>query len=280
MTTATSDTEEAPPVADHVADVLAPLETITGYGFGRYDVFRDWVRLMLAGLQRDDETYLGILSGYDREREYKTGQRPADLFAQAFAELMVAMKATNQDVLGDAYETFGMQNEAFGQHFTPHNIADMMAEMQTPVDECDPEPPVTIADPACGSGRMLIYAARREDVHTISFGQDKDLLCVQMAALNCCFFNMDAALVWGDTLLLEKRRAWITRGSLVGGDVREVDPGDVPWPEASFEQPDESDDTAEAEHDTEPEVAAAERVSVAADGGEIDQADLGAWLDS
>jgi type I restriction-modification system DNA methylase subunit len=55
----------------------------------------------------------------------------------------------------------------------------------------DPEPTVTIADPAYGSGPLLVLAARKHDVRTICFGQDKDLTCAQMAVLNFCLFTLD-----------------------------------------------------------------------------------------
>ena len=113
---------------------------------------------MLSALQRDDDAYLDTLGRYDR------GEHVPDLFATAFSELMVAMNETGRDVLGVAYEKFGMQTDAFGQHFTPHNVAATMAEIQTTADENGTqEEPVTIADPACGSGRMLVLAARQQD---------------------------------------------------------------------------------------------------------------------
>lgn len=85
------------------------------------------------------------------------------------------MDDSNLGVLGMAYEEFGMQNDAFGQHFTPHSADAGMAEMLTTGEE--PDPPVTIADRACGSGRMLVLAARQHDVPTICLGQDEDPLC-------------------------------------------------------------------------------------------------------
>lgn len=248
----------------HVDDVLDPLETITSRGFGRYDVFCDWVGLMLAALQDDDETYLGILEDYDRGRDRDRGARNADLFSHAFGELQAAMGETNRDVLGDAFEEFGMQSDQFGQHFTPHSVSHMLAETQTSSGSVD-DPPATVADPACGSGRLLIYTARRIDEPTVCFGQDKDELCAQMAALNCCFFNLDAIVVYGDSLTVEKRRAWRTSGSLLGGEIAEVEPESVPWPEASFEG---------GSADPEPQ----ERVDVStADAGDLEQSELTGW---
>ena len=195
-----------------VEEILDPLETIQRRGFSRYDVFRDWIDLILSALQRDDDAYLDTLSRYDRDDDYDQGERVPDLFATAFLELMSAMNETGQDVLGVAYEEFGMQTDAFGQHFTPHNVAATMAEIQTATDENGTqEDPVTIADPACGSGRMLVLAARQQDAPTVCFGRDTDLVCAQMAALNLCFFNIDGAVVCGDSLAMTKRRAWKTR---------------------------------------------------------------------
>ena len=246
-----------------VEGILDPLETIEHRGFGRYDVFRDWIDLMLSALQRDDDAYLDTLGRYDRDGNRDRGERVPDLFATAFSELMATMDETNRDVLGVAYKEFGMQTDAFGQHFTPHNVAATMAEVQTVTNENGTqEDPVTIADPACGSGRMLVLAARQQDAPTICFGQDKDLVCAQMAALNLCFFNIDGAVVCGDSLGMTKRRAWKTRGTMLGGEVAEVDPDDLPWPEAAFDEPtigDEPTSPTAVEHES------------------IEQSELGAW---
>jgi len=245
--------------------VLDPLREIESRGFNRYNIFRDWVSLMLLALERSDEPYLDILDGYDRGRDHDRGERTPDLFSEAFGHLQDQMQSTNRDVLGVCYEEFGMQNDAFGQHFTPENVCAMTAEMQTGED---PEPPVTVADPACGSGRLLVHMARRHDVATVSFGMDKDELCAQMAALNLCCFNMDGVVVCGDSLTLEKRRAWETHGSSMGGQVREVDPEDVPWPEAAYADDEQTDTAQQSTGD----------VVVEADGGDLDQPELSSWL--
>lgn len=155
--------------------VLTPLDETRRQGHNRYDVFHDWVQLMLAALQRDDDEYLDILDEYDRGRDRGRGDRPADLFTEAFGELQPLMGETDLDILGMAYVEFGLAEQDDGQHFTPHNLASRIAEMATVGG--DPDPTVTIADPACGSGRLLVLAARQHDVPVICFGQDKDPLC-------------------------------------------------------------------------------------------------------
>ncbi|WP_157972426.1 N-6 DNA methylase [Saliphagus sp. LR7] len=258
--------------------VLEPLRTIEAQGFSRHTVFRDWVRLMLAALQRDDDQYLEILDTYGR------GEHVAAHFSEAFGELLAAMADSNQDVLGMAYEEFGMQSDAFGQHFTPHTVAAGLAEMQT--TDNDPDPPVTIADPACGSGRLLILAARTHDVQTICFGQDKDSLCARIAALNFCFFNLDGVVACGDSLQMKKRRAWEIQSTICGGEIREVDPDTVPWPETALHaetdaaQATEATDGAPSEIDGPSSEASSNRLAVEQGDEAATQADLDAWLDS
>lgn len=136
------------------------------------------------------------------------------------------MAETDADLLGVIYEELGMDSDHFGQYFTPHNVSEMKAEMVGNVDqEQGREDPYTVADPACGSGRLLIYAARKlpSDVDAVFYGQDKDTTCAKMTALNLCFYNMDAYAVQGDSLKVEQNRMWKTESSIMGGSVRELE---------------------------------------------------------
>lgn len=90
-----------------------------------------------------------------------------------------------------------------------------------------------------------------------------------MAALNCCFFGIDGVIMCGDTLRMDHHRAWETHGTILGGEVREVDPDDVAWPEAVFE--DAATDAGEAESE--------DRLAVNTDASEFEQSDLEAWED-
>jgi len=193
------------------------------YGHSMHRVYDDWLDLMLHSLQRDDENYLETLEDY--------GEEEAQIFAEAFGELQNAMGETNTDILGIVYEELGQASDHFGQHFTPHNVCEMKAEMVIGADQdTEREEPYTIADPASGTGRLLIYAAKQipGDVDAVFYGQDKDSTCAKMTALNMVFFNMDGYAVQGDSLTLDKRRAWETRGSPMGGEIRELEEEDFP----------------------------------------------------
>lgn len=218
--------------------VRKELETIIGMGYRSHRVFEDWVGLMFHAFQRDDPPYLEIMGGY--RNTAPRGQREADHFATATACLLEYMRATNEEVLGPLYEEYAA-NHYTGQYFTPSAVARLMASITHIA------PPETgrfkVLDPACGAGACLIAAAKEQTFEqngrAVFVGQDIDLTCVRMTALNLMFFNLDGIVLWGNHLALEVRGAWETRRSLVwGGSIRSVDKEEArAWLESHFTGP-------------------------------------------
>lgn len=242
---------------DETKAVLAPLEDIERLGFSRFDVFRDWTHLMVHALARDDDSYLESMSRYDKANErHEVGCRPADSFSLALGELMQATSETNRDVLGDVYEAYGVTSDQLGQHFTPHGLCAMTARLSIGPTAPEGKGQITVSDPACGSGRFFLAAARQATDPVLCMGVDRDGVCARMAALNCCLFNLDAAIVHGDSLTFESFGAWRTRSTPMGGAIEPVDPADV-----GFVKPDDGADVPAEQ----------------ADSGADEQAPLGEW---
>ncbi|WP_084510073.1 N-6 DNA methylase [Haloplanus natans] len=199
-------------------------------------------------MQRDDESYLDVMDKY--------GEKEAQLYSEAFDELLNASESANHDVLGVVYEELGNSSDHFGQHFTPHNLSDMNAEMV--IDE-DPDPgredPYSVLDPAAGSGRLLISAAKQlpEGTQGEFYAVDKDSTCAKMAALNLTFFNMDGYVVHGDSLTQDYHTVWATEGSAFGGSVHELDDDQWtnPYDQEVSEEPEDNVDEKEIQEDTE-----------------------------
>lgn len=163
-------TEEA-----DLSPILNPLTTLQSRGSASTTCSVIGCNLMLAALQRDDDQYLDILDDYDRGRDHDHGERPADRFSVAFGELIAADGRLQSGRPRDGVRGVRDAERRLRPALHPSQCAAGMAEMLTTGEE--PDPPVTIADPACGSGRMLVLAARQHDVPTICVGQDEDPLC-------------------------------------------------------------------------------------------------------
>jgi hypothetical protein len=197
-------------------ELLRCLENILSRGYSSYNIFEDWLDLMIFALQRDDPLYLEIVNRYRNDKPQ--GEREIDYFCQAFALLQIEMKKTNEDVLGEVYMQWNMHNKYRGQFFTPKHVASMMAKMLNPAGR--------ILDPCCGSGVMLVEAIKtmgQESLDNSLFcGQDIDLTCVKMCALNLMFFNVNGYVIWGDSLLMECKKVYKTGRSFLGGSISEL----------------------------------------------------------
>lgn len=98
-------------------------------------------------------------------------------------------KEEPEDILGDIYHSLRLNNEWNGQFFTPDHVARLMAKLSNPVSESDSdEGYVTINEPTCGSGTMVIACIwemkkRGFDYRNKAFfvAQDIDIRCVWMA---------------------------------------------------------------------------------------------------
>lgn len=117
---------------------------------------------------------------------------------EALGEIMENGGQGMYDALGDLfmeYLSFGKN----GQFFTPQPICDMMAIMSFTEK---PKNGQTVCDPACGSGRLLLGAAK-QNRELRFYGSDVDLLCVKMTVLNLALNNLVGEIVWGNPLTLE-----------------------------------------------------------------------------
>jgi hypothetical protein len=222
------------PIIDALDDARQPA------GWSRSRVFTLWINLVLTTLQRDDDTYLTHVEIIERDTD---PQPVLTASARAFGELLYHTTTTNADILGAVYEYFGLTSDAFGQFFTPPTAAIAMAEMQATTletDDATPAEPLRIADPACGSGRLLLAMGRslaqeRIQPPALFVGQDKDPLCARMTAINFALCGLPGYVTQGDSLTGEATATWQInpdRG-FDEGPIRDVDPLAVTGPTAT-----------------------------------------------
>ena len=122
-------------------------------------------------------------------------ERSLTPLARALDELVWQATLNYEDLLGLIYMQLQYGNLRMGQYFTPYVVARAMAEMLIPPlgPSIPGEPPLSILDPCCGSGVLLLCAmeviereqpARLDDGSILLYGIDIDATCVKMAHLN------------------------------------------------------------------------------------------------
>lgn len=155
-------------------------------------VFNDLLDTILTSLCWKDK------NNFLQKSKFKTNEK----YIESLKNLLIIIgeEAENKrysDVFGDVFmELFS--NSYRGQFFTPENICDMMARMSL----LETEDNKKISDCACGSGRLLLSAAKINR-NVFLHGVDVDLTCVKMATCNFLLNSLRGELVWGNTLTNE-----------------------------------------------------------------------------
>lgn len=182
------------------AEIVKALDEIARRHSGRERVFDDFLTMTvcaLAGGTREEE-YLATVQPYCAGEK---AMREADRIAALFARLVEVMDETRMDILGDVFQAAITRGQN-GQYLTPDPLCELMAQMTGAEGE-------TVSDPCCGSGRLLLAAAR-QNRNRYFVGQDIDHRCVKITAINLALWNLYGRVIWGNTLTNEVRRVYHT----------------------------------------------------------------------
>lgn len=114
-------------------------------------------------------------------------------------------RAADDDLIGDAYE-YLMRNFATesgkskGQFYTPAEVSRVMAKV-IGINKDERTKVLSIYDPTCGSGSLLLRARAEARNNASIDGQEKDLATIGMAKMSMIIHGVDdAELLHGDTL--------------------------------------------------------------------------------
>lgn len=157
-----------------------------------------------------------------REAEYleeaKHWEKPElELFGKALGALILEMESKPfEDVLGRHYMEYALSSKGQqwnGEFHTAKTICDLMARMTVGNMESLPaEGPITVCEPACGAGAMIISLAeacspevrRRLRVTAI----DINRTACDMAFINTTLWGVPTRIIHGNSLSLECWAAW------------------------------------------------------------------------
>lgn len=167
----------------------------------------------LTGIESSNQILNGIFRGIDFNSESNLGRKEQKnpilrnlLNDFADLDLHPSNIAVNEDqipadIIGDAYEYMigefaTLAGKKAGSFFTPQQVSEIMAQIVSP------EANDRVYDPTCGSGSLLIRAARKGGLDTVQiYGQEVNSSAISMARMNMFIHNIqDAKIAWGDTL--------------------------------------------------------------------------------
>jgi N-6 DNA Methylase len=186
------------------------IESIARTRSSQVQIFADFCRMSACALSlntREGE-YLEISQRYNRDELSE--------FSQALAYLIEEMEAKPfTDILGDFYLEVASHSskQARGEFFTPPQISKLMARMLFDVEAVKAKGmPITVNEPACGSGGMVLavaelFAPDAVDLLRVTC-QDINPLAADMCFINTTLWGIPAQVILGDTIRMTETARW------------------------------------------------------------------------
>lgn len=149
-----------------------------------------------------------------------------DRFAEAFALVVLEMEREPSDVLGRIFMDLDLGNERLGQFYTPYSVAELIAEMnvESLVDAIDAQGHVTLHEPACGAGAMLIATTQALHRRGVNFqrslrvtAEDIAPQAVRMTFIHMTLLHVQALIHRRNTLTQETIDTWPSPAYLLRG---------------------------------------------------------------
>lgn len=190
--------------------IIKSIEQMSG-SYAPYNIFSDWIQLCALSIQNNVYMIHNKI-WQEREQSYidtarKYSEKEMEQFAQMFVWLGDALTEDMTDVLGQVYMETGMGNKYTGQFFTPFHVSELCARMSVDIDNLPESGTISLTEPSCGGGGMIIAACKV--LHEAGFdfqhrlkvvAQDLDWKSIYMAYLQLSLIGCNALVVQGDTL--------------------------------------------------------------------------------
>lgn len=180
-------------------------------------VFNDFLTLSYCSLAQTvyqsgnlEQRYLNIIKTYTKEQ--------AEEFSKLLAFLVLGLEQESQDFLGQVYMSLNLGSQANGQYFTPYSVSKFMAEINfTEIETIQNNQLITLSEPCCGSGALIIAFAQTLREHNINYQQnlfveaiDISEMCFKMTYIQLSLLSIPAKVVQGDSLSLKFQQVLYT----------------------------------------------------------------------
>jgi type I restriction-modification system DNA methylase subunit len=176
---------------------------------GLYKVFQSFTVIAACTLacQTREREYLEAIKGYSKEE--------LSIFAQAFGTLVSEMETHPfEDRLGVYYMEAVLSNKGQqwnGEFHTPGCISEMMASLTLGEEWQNATEPITVCEPACGSGAMILALGKvcppKAKLLRVT-AIDINRMACDMCFINTTLWGIPARIIHGNTLTMELWAGW------------------------------------------------------------------------
>lgn len=186
------------------------------YTLSHWSVFQDFLDyslLMFRWWDVKESMFDELRKRYPKPEQHKD-------FAKAFYAMSIMAQGGNHISNGlETDEVIGFQ-DPFGDYFMEHFSSDRAGQFFTPQHLCDLkaimlmgniEDGQSVCDPAVGSGRCLLSAAkiaRKAGKQLKYYSSDIDITCCKMTVLNMLMNSMPGEVAHMNTLTMEHWKSW------------------------------------------------------------------------
>lgn len=209
-----------PPIQDYVKEFRKTIEGFR-HQHGIREIFTDWLEIAACaihqepyhlGLIKRDEAFDQVEAQYMAAVKKYTGEE-IGAFAKLLGITKLALWEGKTDFLGQLYMELEISNDRNSEFFTPFPIALMMAKMTfgDVAKQIKEKGFITVGEPACGGGAMLIAAAQvieeqGFDPGAVMFFDATDISkpCCNMAYLQASILGLSGIVRHGNTLAMEQ----------------------------------------------------------------------------
>ncbi|ENP5335031.1 DUF1738 domain-containing protein [Salmonella enterica] len=192
----------------------------------RWQVFSDFVHMaacsLYNALHRDEAfeaDYMRRVGRYSRE--------DANNMSCLLAEVIQGLEFCPTDFLGQIFMNLELGNARHGQFFTPYNVSHMMAQMTLsdglPVLTSGERDFITVSDPACGAGGMIVAMAEamleagfNPQKQMVAYCVDIDPVAAMMCYIQLSLMGIPAIVAIGNSLTVEIKREMATPMFVLG----------------------------------------------------------------
>lgn len=200
-------------------------------GFDTYTVISDFFAMSAIAVRNNvdfgrewqayEDRYKAIVKKYNKN-DLQAFVRALAVF-QGWIGQAIDGQIEFRDFAGELYMDSGTSNGKAGQFFTPFSVSSVMAEVDLDTDrmknelEEDPDKVITIYEPTCGAGGIIVAAIDKLRRANINYSWnvfvdcgDIDPRCVHMTYLTLSLLGVPAVVRRGDALALDYSETWFT----------------------------------------------------------------------